>query len=139
MRRLLQRLLVLTLAGITLPALGCNFGGGRSATEGTLEGTVKYGNEPVLVALVIAAGPNGSAEGFIGEDGRYKIEKVPVGEVTLAVNVAAGKAQLGARQMSGQKVPKVVEMPAKYGDPATSGIKTTISKGVNTYDIVIPK
>jgi hypothetical protein len=35
--------------------------------------------------------------------------------------------------------PKFLTVPTKYFDPATSGLKTTINKGINTYDIVISK
>jgi hypothetical protein len=34
---------------------------------------------------------------------------------------------------------RFVGVPPKYFEPETSGLKTTIQKGVNTYDIVIPK
>ena len=34
---------------------------------------------------------------------------------------------------------KFTKVPAKFFDPTTSGLKTTIKKGVNTYDIVIAK
>jgi hypothetical protein len=108
-------------------------------TGATLEGTVKYGTEKVLVALVIAQGEGGAATGFIGEDGRYKMDNVPLGEVKLGVNVKAGEGQNKGKQMAGQKVPKTVAVPEKYADPATSGIKTTINKGENTFDIPIPK
>jgi hypothetical protein len=33
----------------------------------------------------------------------------------------------------------VIEVPKKSFDPTQSGIKTTIAKGANTFDIVIPK
>lgn len=41
----------------------------------SLEGTVSYGKEKVLVGMVIAqgSGPVGSATGFIGEGGRYQL------------------------------------------------------------------
>jgi hypothetical protein len=35
--------------------------------------------------------------------------------------------------------PKLIDVPAKYADPAKSGITTTVSKGENKYDIVIPR
>jgi hypothetical protein len=140
MRRMLQCLLFLSAAGLLASVAGC---GGRTVrlpeTGAALEGTVTYGGEKVLVALVIAQGEGGAATGFIGEDGRYKLDNVPLGEVTLAVNVDAGKGQLMSKIMAKQNVPKVVNVPAKYADPATSGIKTTIVKGPNTYDIVISK
>lgn len=140
MRRILQRCVLLTCAGLVLCAAGCNHGPGRIPETGaTLEGTVKYGDEPVLVALIGAAGANGGAQGYVGDDGRYRIENVPLGEVTLVVDVDTAKSELTGRSMAKQKVPKVVTVPAKYAHPATSGIKTTIHKGPNTFDIVISK
>ena len=50
-------------------------------TGATLEGTVKYGQEEVPFALVIAVGEGPAATGRIGEDGRYKLENCPLGEV----------------------------------------------------------
>src|SRR5205807_1030723 len=101
MRRMLIRLTVLTGAALILCPAGCQFGPERVAETGaTLEGTVKYGNEPVLVAMIIAQNASGSAQGFIGEDGRYKLENVPLGEVNLGVNVDAGRGQLQTRIMA---------------------------------------
>ena len=34
---------------------------------------------------------------------------------------------------------KFIEVPKKYHDPETTPLKTTVAKGPNTYDIVIPK
>jgi hypothetical protein len=109
-----------------------------------LEGTVKYGNEPVGVALVIAQNASGSATGFIDDDGRYKLGNVPLGEVNIAVNTEAGKGQamgkfMAQSQGKGKGAPRIVDVPSKFADPAKSGIKTTISKGENKFDIVIPR
>ena len=35
--------------------------------------------------------------------------------------------------------PRIVGVPKKYFDPAKSGIKTTVNKGENTFDIVLPR
>ncbi len=118
-------------------------------TGATLEGTVKYGSEPVPFALIIAVGQD-SATGKVDSDGRYTITNCPLGEVKLAVNTEAGKGDYMTVVMSasqpgpdgkGQKVnlPKFVDVPKKYHDPETSGLRTTVNKGSNTFDIVIPK
>jgi hypothetical protein len=110
-----------------------------------LEGTVKYGTDKVQVALIIVKGTDSAAQGWVNDDGTYRIENVPLGEVTIAVNVQAAKGPLQGRAMaqsrSGDKtpLPRVIEIPAKYADPNTSDIKTTIEKGENTFPIVIPK
>jgi len=146
MRRVLQRLSLLTLFGLVLCSVGCSnhyvSEVRRPETGATLEGSVTYGGQKVPVALIIAQGANSSATGFVGDDGRYKLENVPLGEVSIAVNTDAGKGQMMSRVMSQSQgkakgLPKVVEVPAKFADPTKSGIKTTVSAGPNTFDIVI--
>jgi len=150
MRRTFLRLTVLLLAGLGLGPVACGPHVSevrRPETGATLEGTVTYGTEKVTVALVIAQGEGAgaSAQAFIGDDGRYKLDNVPIGEVHLAVNTAAGKGQLMSQVMAQSQgkakgPPKVVvEVPAKYGDPTKSGLKTTVAAGPNTFNIVIPK
>src|SRR5579871_4360812 len=96
------------LLGAILGLAGCGSGIREvEPTGATLEGKVTYGSEPVLVGLIILASEKGGgAQGFIGEDGRYTVENAPLGDAKVAVNVAAGKAQLMPKIMARQKVPK---------------------------------
>jgi hypothetical protein len=147
MPRWTQRLATLAVAACgLLLAGGCDLTAKRLPETGaTLEGTVTYGQEPVMVAMIIVQGEGGASTTYIGEDGRYKAENVPLGTAHLAVNTAAGKGQMMGQIMAksqgkGQgSLPKMIDVPAKYADPTTSGITTTINKGANTFDIVIPK
>ena len=148
MRRFVQRLALLAAAGLCLSVAACSNSGHiearRPETGASLEGTVKYGKDTVLAALVIVQGPNGSATGFVGEDGRYKIQNAPLGEVNVAVNTDAGKGKMMSQMMSQSQgkakgAPRIVGVPKKYFDPAKSGIKTTVNKGENTFDIVLPR
>jgi hypothetical protein len=146
MRRTLPRLTLLAIAGLGLVLAGCPPRGRRLPETGaTLEGTVTYGTTKVEVGLVIVQGEGAASTAFIGEDGRYKVENVPLGTVHLAVNTEAGKGELMSKTMARSQgkaavpLPKVIGVPARYADPTTSGITTTISKGENKYDIVIPK
>jgi hypothetical protein len=137
-----QRVAFIAAAGLCLVSMGC-YGARRPESGATLEGTVTYGDQKIMVGLVIAQGEWGSTA-FIDDDGRYKLENVPLGEVTLAVNTDAGKGQLISKAMAQSRgkpkaLPRVVELPAKYQDPSKSGVKTTINKGTNTFDIVLPK
>jgi len=146
MRRTI-RVFVLLAAFASLCPTGCSSTATmvrRPETGATLEGTVSYGDQKVMVGLVIVQNDSGSAQGFIDEEGRYKLDNVPVGEVNVAVNIDAGKGQLMSRAMSQSKgkargVPKVVELPARFQNPGQSGIKTTVNKGANQFNIVIPK
>ncbi len=142
MHRFHQCLVFLVAIGFVVPLSGCGgFGAQRVPLTGaTLEGKVTYGTEKVPVGLVIAVGPNGSSQANLSDEGTYKMENVPLGEISLMVNVKAGEGALMSRRMSGAKnIPNPVHIPAKYADPATSGIKTTIVKGENTYNIEITK
>lgn len=118
-------------------------------TGATLEGTITYGNQRVPLALVIVTGKSSSATGQVDEEGRYKVENVPLGEVQIGINTEAAKGELMSKMMAGAykgpegkeagkvAMPKLVELPPNYFTPETSGIKTTINKGSNTYDIIL--
>ncbi len=145
----LQRFAPFMILALGLSSLSCRPVSFQKLPESgaTLEGTVTYGKEKLQAALIIVQGASGAATGNIGEDGRYKIENVPLGEVSIAVNTEAAKGQLKGQFMAqalskekgGKAPPRIIDVPAKYGNPTTSGIKTTINKGLNTFDIVIPK
>jgi hypothetical protein len=142
-----QSLARLALLGLGLLLAGCTFGcsGVRYPETGaTLEGTVTYGKEIVGAALVIAQNDTGSATAFVDENGRYKLDNVPLGEISIGVDTEAGKGQAMGRLMAqsqgaAKDAPRLIDVPRRFADPATSGIKTTIHKGSNTFDIPIPR
>lgn len=142
MERSLARLAPL---GLGLLLAGCAGGGVRYPETGaTLEGTVTYGKDKVGAALVIAQNDTGSATAFVDDNGRYKMENVPLGEVSIAVNTDAGKGQAMGRIMAqsqgkGKATVRIIDVPSRFAEPAKSGIKTTINKGANVFDIVIPR
>jgi hypothetical protein len=118
----------------------------------TLEGTVKAGTEQLHYALIMVKSPNGSASGKIDEDGRYKISNVPLGEVQVGVNTSAAQGDYqtdvmqagamtgGPEGKSGRKKVnvKMTHLKDKFFDPTTSGLKTTVKAGANTFDIELP-
>jgi hypothetical protein len=113
-------------------------------TGATLSGTVTYGKDKVGAALVIAQNGSGSATAFVDDEGRFGLTNVPLGEISIAVNTAAGKGQAMGKLMAQSQgkakgAPRIVDVPSKYADPNKSGIKTTIVKGDNHFDVVIPK
>jgi hypothetical protein len=148
MPRTTPRLAALAGAGLVLLLAGCGIGLREKRlpeTGATLEGTVSYGKERVMVAMIIVQGDGGMATAFVGEDGRYKAENVPLGTVHIAVNTAAGKGEMTGKMMARAQgkapgpLPPMIDVPAKYADPTKSGITTTINKGENKFDIVIPR
>lgn len=147
MRRGISRPLCgMTFVGMALLLSSCGDQGATVPQTGaTLDGTVHYGDEQVQFALIIATGPKTSATGKIDDEGKYHIDNVPLGEVSIAVNTKAGygdymsKSMSGAYQKAKGKAPKYTQVPDKYHEPATTTLKTTINKGPNTYDIKITK
>jgi hypothetical protein len=130
---------------------GCNTYESRLPETGaSVEGTVTYGGETVPMALVVVIGQKGQATGQI-EEGRYKVENAPLGEVKIGINTEAIKGQMISQQMAqsykgpGSKTgtrtpaPRLVEVPSKYWEPEKSGITTTVKRGTNTHNIVLNK
>ena len=151
MMQLSRKLLLGLTAAAALTAISCVSSGivPIPETGATLEGRVTYGDQPVPMALVIVAQTGGgSATAFANDDGYFKVENVPVGDVLIGVNTDATKGQMTGRAMAGtdpnvkgKKVvtPKLVEVPKKYHNPDTSGLTTKTQKGTNQYDIKVPK
>ncbi len=118
----------------------------------TLEGTVKVGAEELDFAMVTAYSGSGSSTGKIGDDGKYKLSNVPLGEVKITVNTNAAmgdyqQAQMQAGAMTGggqgksgrKKVNvQMIHVKEQYADPEKSGLKTTVNAGANTYNIELP-
>jgi hypothetical protein len=139
-----QRLALLALLGLGLLLTGCSNEVRYAETGATLEGTVSYGTEKLGAAFLVVQNKTGSSQGSVDENGHYKLENVPLGEVNIAVNTDAAKGMLMGKAMQASKgkatgAPKITEVPRMYHDPNTSGIKTTVNKGQNTFDIIVPK
>ena len=150
--QLFRKLLLGLTAAAAVTAVSCVRGGGVEPipeTGATLEGRVTYGDQPVPMAFVIVAQTGGgSSTATADDDGNYKVENVPVGDVLIAVNTDATKGMMGGRAMAGTDpkakgkktvTPKLVEVPKKYHSPDTSGLTTKTQTGANQYDIKLPK
>jgi hypothetical protein len=136
----------LVLLGLGLLLAGCSrYSEVRYPETGaTLEGTVTYGTDKVGTALVIAQNSSGAATAFVDDNGRYKLNNVPLGEVSIGVNTEAGKGQAMGKAMAqaqgkAKGALRIIDVPSQFADPTKSGIKTTINEGANVFDIVIPR
>ena len=148
--RVFKLIPVVGLAFMAGLSTSCEKGERLEETGATLEGTVTYKKQSVQYAMIVVTGGGafGSSSGHIGEDGRYKVENAPTGQVKIAVITEAVKMQVmmsggkyaGPEAKGGKKpgpTPKFIDVDAKYANPDTSGITTTVNKGKNEYNIVI--
>jgi len=135
---------VFTLA--LLPwASGCGSGG-----TGTVTGKVTYQGNVVKGGTVTFIGKTQNSVAQIGEDGKYTAEKVPVGEVKIAVETKslASRAALAGRgslpkeiagkgtQLSPEDAQRrYVPIPTNYASADTSGLTYTVKAGSQEHDL----
>lgn len=148
-------------SALVLLASGC---GPNYQARGTVTGKVTRGKTPLTTGTVMFINKDGmSASASIDPDGNYVMPDAPLGECQVTVRVPTlpmdptVRARLQGRgpQMpagpkmpdgegedagpglpSAPRVPKtVVPIDEKYSKPETSGLKFTVEKGEQTYNI----
>jgi hypothetical protein len=124
----------LLAATLTLTLVGC---GKPPKKVLTVTGTVTYEGKKLKSGIVKFVAPNGDfAMGNIGPDGKFIVTDVVPGE--QKVGYVAGPQGSGGPD-GGKSAPteKPVSVPAKFGDPQTSGVTVTVSEsgGEVTIDL----
>jgi hypothetical protein len=122
---------------LSLACAGC----GDKGNAYFVTGKVTYNGQPVA-GEVVFVGPAGAQAGSpIADDGTYKIQSPPKGEVTVLVRAPAGAATSApaARKRTDPPpfsgtAPKGVAPPAKYAQGKT-GLSFNVTGGEQTYDI----
>jgi len=141
------------LLGLLILSVGCG-GRERSVEHAEVTGRVLYDGKPLpggLVNFVTVKGAFANS-GVIDENGNYSI-KSPVGEVEIGVSnkmlehggdavknkeeaVKSARKEKGGAGGRGPLVKgRFVNIPEKYYDPTTSGLKYTVKPGAQTHDI----
>ena len=128
--------------------------------RGVVKGKVTVRGKNLTAGTVMFQNKDGtmSGSGSIKPDGTYEITDAPVGECKVTVSVhmtndPSVRARMKGKGVampegpkdpnaqspdppSGAVVPKeVVPIDQKYADPETSGLKFTVQKGEQTYNI----
>jgi hypothetical protein len=138
--------LLVGLSGMTL-FFGC--GGGVEADTVPIEGKVTVDDKPIAQASVAFIGKEGGrlASALTDSSGKFKI-RAALGKnvVTVAKAPPAGAAppseepQLMPSEGEYLKMQKAVaasEVPAKYGDPKSSGLSFEISETMKTVEVAL--
>jgi hypothetical protein len=148
--RFFKRTLLLCVASLIVSA-GC--GGSGRAPLGKVTGTVNYRGEPVKSGTIILEVPGTrQATGKIVDGKITEVtthdpnDGVPVGTAKIAVFATQAAAQGAAPATGGNPGSYKMDpnymgsgaqslIPAKYNNPATSGLTAEIKKGENTLTL----
>ena len=146
---------MLLLIGLICADAGC---GTKYNARAVVKGKVTIGEKHLTAGTVaFFADGNRSGSGRIDEEGNYTISDAPIGDckVTVSVPKMGMAGMMGAKKdMAGSPTKmqdpndpeknmtapaidpkKIVPIPDKYADAATSGLTFKVEKGDNTFDI----
>ncbi len=118
----------LALLAFTLTFLaGC--GGPPAKKMVTVTGTVKYNGQQVMTGVIKFLAPNGDfATAAIAPDGKFIMTEVTPGEQKVAY--VGGPVSFGSSGGAADgPASKPVAVPAKFGEPQTSGVTVTVPEG----------
>jgi hypothetical protein len=145
--------MIRTLIGLFVGLLNVFLLVGCSGSTGTVTGVVTVDGNPLTGATVNFIGSDGvMVSAGTDESGRYRAENVPAGEVKVSVTAVEGDVGIQAQaediKKRGPGAPPPLAPPAntplkskvnpKYNDPATSGLKVTVS-GNTKFDIPVTR
>jgi hypothetical protein len=131
-------------------------GCGGGPPTGTVSGTVTLDGQPLKTGTVtFVTSENRQYHGTI-QEGAYRVEKVPIGEVKIAISVptpppmpkgvpqgqfgppkGAGAPEEALKAYSGGG--QYIQIPSHYTDPERSGLRYEVKPGSQTYDIPLKK
>lgn len=129
-----RRLACLVLPCLILAAAGC---GGKKAT---LTGSVRYRNQALPSGTVTFFNADKQIVGSSSiSDGKYTVEKVPVGSVKVSVMVPYtppnDRRHPPPKDIPGSTLPAAVPIPFPYGNPETSNLSYDARPGTQDYPI----
>jgi hypothetical protein len=144
-RNRLGRWMGLLALVLSLSVAGCGAG------KGSVSGKVYYKDAPLKGGTVTFLAPDKQSYlAEIQEDGSYLIDKLPNGEVKIIVeteslkppsaNVLKNKPPADATGAYkppdyAARAKRFVPIPERYSDPDQSGLKYTVTRGKQNFDI----
>jgi hemoglobin len=90
----------------------------KPAGAASVQGHITFQGKPLTGGTIVLMSAQGNSGGDIKADGTYRVEGVKPGEYTVSVKGGKGDA-----------------VPAKYGDPKTSGLMINVTAGTQSFDI----
>lgn len=121
-----------------LSVSGCGGGGGQVRNEklAKVSGVVTYKGKPVDAGTVNLTNPmNGfAASGEIELAGKFTITLVPVGDYRVSISPPAPKEAIDESKLP----PAATDIPAKFQNPASSGLQLSVpAEGLTDAKLVL--
>lgn len=132
---------LLTAAWLLMLLPGC----GPDEILGRVEGRVTFAGEPVAKACLVFENPSKGVYILapLDDDGKYLVSMdkgygLPLGEYAVTVSPPPPDFSVGpvAPPTEEEHFPNI---PQKYRDKATSGLKLKVQEGVNQFDVQMSK
>jgi hypothetical protein len=127
-------------AGLLGLAAGCG-----GPPTGNVSGAIKYKDKPLTAGVVTFINTDGKSWSGPIVDGKYSVDKAPVGEVKISVQVPTAttgrtadfiaKYPKEAKSAESYKKVEPVAIPPHFADPNTSNLKYTVVSGNQTHDL----
>jgi hypothetical protein len=137
----MTRPLVTTAGVFALLAVVPGCGPGTAAVVGK----VSYQGKPVVWGSVTLKAADGSMHQIgINPDGTYRLDRVPVGPAKVGVSSPDPTPSARAKALADPRVPTGppplppgawFPLPAKFADPATSGVTVDVGRGSADIDL----
>jgi hypothetical protein len=134
-------------AALLAAFLICALAPGCGKPKGVVFGKVIYGGKPLTTGSVTFTPEQGaSVHSTIDSEGKYRVEKVPVGRVKISVRVDTGNPegqnQAPPRPRTPGDMAKFLapqsgapKIPPRFNDPNKSGLTYDVEPGAHEHDI----
>jgi len=117
-------------------------GCGPSEPLGRVEGRVTFEGEPVAGACILFQNPEKGVYimADLNEDGRYLVQMdkgygLPLGDYEVSLSPPPPKQTFGPQGPPPDSADAFPNIPEKYRQPKTSGLKLQVKSGVNRLDV----
>lgn len=128
-------------AGLLAVSLACAAGCNSDPGKGTISGKITVNGKPLPGGMITFLPEGGKRDPFSAAivNGEYSVPDVTAGPAKAYITSHQGEEPPPIGKGDITPVPRPgrkgkAEVPAKYGNPDTSGLALTVQKGDNTFD-----
>ncbi|HVW01147.1 MAG TPA: hypothetical protein VHB77_12430 [Planctomycetaceae bacterium] len=116
--------------GLLLSLAGC---GSAERPSAVVSGEVHRDGKPLLTGVISFHGEDGRVATGAVENGEFEVTKVPLGKNRVTVQATPSvTTDSEGKPIPGPDAASFVPLPARYGDPAQSGLTAEVTSDTNS-------